>query len=42
VYHLPYAAGAKVFEMPLLGYLEFPALALDYYVLYSFVLRWKE
>ncbi len=42
VYQLPYAAGPKIFEMPLLGYLGFPALALEYYVLYSFVLRWKE
>ncbi len=42
VYQLPYMAGPKLFEMPLLGYLGFPALALDYYVLYSFVLRWEE
>ena len=42
VYQLPYGAGLKIFEMPLFGYLGFPALALDYYVLYSFVLRWKE
>ena len=42
VYQLPYSAGPKIFEMPLLGFLGFPALALDYYVLYSFVLRWKE
>lgn len=42
VYQLPCAAGPKIFEMPLLGYLGFPVLALDYYVLYSFVLRWKE
>ncbi len=41
VYQLPYAAGPRIFEMPLLGYLGFPALALEYYVLYSFVLRWK-
>jgi len=42
VYQVPYAAGPKIFEMPLLGYLGFPALALEYYVLYSFVLRWKD
>lgn len=42
VYQVPYAAGPKIFEMPLLGYLGFPALALEYYALYSFVLRWKE
>jgi len=42
VYQLPYAAGPKVFQMPLLGYVGFPVLALDYYVLYSFVLKWKE
>ena len=42
IYQLPYSAGPKIFEMPLLGFLGFPALALDYYVLYSFVLRWKE
>lgn len=42
VYQVPYAAEPKIFEMPLLGYLGFPALALEYYVLYSFVLRWKE
>ncbi len=42
VYQLPYAAGPKIFEMPLLGYLGFPALALEYYALYSFVLRWRE
>ncbi|MDY6862700.1 MAG: hypothetical protein SV062_06890 [Thermodesulfobacteriota bacterium] len=42
VYQLPYAAGPKIFEMPLLGFLGFPALALEYYAFYSFVLRWKE
>jgi hypothetical protein len=42
VYQLPYPAGPKIFEMPLLGYLGFPALALEYYVFYSFLLRWKE
>ena len=42
IYQLPYLAEPKIFEMPLFGFLGFPALALDYYVLYSFVLRWKE
>lgn len=42
VYQLPYAIGPKIFEMPLLGFLGFPALALEYYVFYSFVLQWKE
>lgn len=42
VYQLPFAAGPKIFEMPLIGYLGFPLLALDYYCFYSFVLKWKE
>ncbi|MBN3038065.1 MAG: hypothetical protein JW869_01450 [Candidatus Omnitrophica bacterium] len=42
VYKLPYPAGPKIFEMPLLGFLGFPLLALDYYVFYSYVLKWKE
>lgn len=42
VYQLPYATGPKIFEMPLLGYLGFPLLALNYYCFYSFVLRWKK
>ena len=41
VYDLPFPAGPRIFEMPLLGFLGFPALALEYYALYSFVLRWK-
>lgn len=42
VYQVPYAPEPKIFEMPLLGYLGFPLLALEYYVFYSYVLRWKE
>ncbi len=42
VYQLPYAAGPKIFEMPLVGYLGFPLLALEYYCFYSFMLRWRE
>jgi len=42
VYEVPYLAEFKIFEMPLFGFLGFPLLALDYYVFYSFVLRWKD
>lgn len=42
VYELPYLAEPKIFEMPLFGYLGFPLLTLDYYTLYSFVLKWKD
>jgi hypothetical protein len=39
VYRVPYFAEPKLFEMPLFGYLGFPLLALDYYVLYNLVLK---
>lgn len=42
VYQLAYLAEPKIFEMPLFGYLGFPLLTLDYYALYSFVLKWKD
>ena len=41
IYQLPYSAGPKIFEMPLLGYLGFPALAFEYYVFYSLFFGWK-
>jgi hypothetical protein len=41
IYQLPYCAGPKVFEMPLLGYLGFPALAFEYYVFYSLAFGWR-
>jgi hypothetical protein len=41
VYQLPFPSGPKIFEMPLLGYLGFPALALEYYAFYSITLNWK-
>lgn len=40
VYTVPIRS-IKIFEMPLLGYLGFPALALEYYALYSITLNWK-
>jgi hypothetical protein len=40
-YHIPYASSPKVFEMPLLGYLGFPLLAIEYYAFYSATLNWK-
>lgn len=42
IYCLPYSFGPKIFEMPLFGYFGFALLALDYYVLYSFVLGWRQ
>ncbi len=39
IYQIPYYLGPKIFEMPLLGYLGFPLLAMGYYAFYSFVLR---
>lgn len=41
VYQVPYAPGPKIFEMPLLGFLGFPPLALEYYAFYSLVFKWK-
>jgi hypothetical protein len=41
IYQLPYHAGPKIFEMPLLGYLGFPALAYEYYVFYSLMFGWR-
>ena len=41
IYQVPYLASPKIFEMPLFGYLGFPALALEYYALYSITLNWR-
>jgi hypothetical protein len=41
VYQVPYASNPKIFEMPLLGYLGFPALALEYYAFYNITVNWK-
>ena len=41
IYTVPYLASPKIFEMPLFGYLGFPALALEYYALYSITLNWR-
>jgi len=40
-YEIPYASSPKVFEMPLLGYLGFPLLAVEYYAFYSVTLNWR-
>ena len=42
IYQVPYLTDPKIFEMPLFGFLGFPALALEYYALYSFVLKWRK
>lgn len=39
IYRVHYFPEPKIFEMPLFGYLGFPLLALDYYVLYNLVLK---
>jgi len=36
-YSLPYGEGAKLFEMPVLGYLGFPPFALECYAMYNFL-----
>ena len=41
IYQVPYAMSPRIFEMPLLGYLGFPLLAIEYYAFYSMVLGWK-
>ncbi len=35
-YHVPYLPNVKLFEMPVLGYLGFPAFAVECYLLYRF------
>ncbi len=35
IYTIPYWGDVKLFEMPLIGYLGFPAFALECYVMYS-------
>jgi hypothetical protein len=35
VYHLPYWNFGRVFEMPVLGFIGFPAFALEVYILYE-------
>ncbi len=42
IYTVPYLSSPKIFEMSLFGYLGFPALALEYYVLYSITLNWRK
>ena len=42
VYTLPYYFGPRIFEMPLLGYLGFPLLALEYFAFYSLFLNWHQ
>ncbi|MBI4437290.1 MAG: hypothetical protein HY590_07760 [Candidatus Omnitrophica bacterium] len=38
VYHIPDPTGLKIFEMPLLGFLGFFPFAVEFYVMYRFVL----
>jgi hypothetical protein len=40
VYTVPGTADIKLFEMPLAGYLGFPAFAVECFVMYVFVRRW--
>ncbi|MCL5019672.1 MAG: hypothetical protein M1426_04245, partial [Patescibacteria group bacterium] len=35
IYLVPYPPNIKIFEMPLIGYLGFPAFALECFVMYS-------
>ena len=35
IYTVPYWGDVKIFEMPVIGYLGFPAFALECYVMYS-------
>ncbi len=41
IYQVPYAPSPKIFEMPLLGYLGFPLLAIEYYAFYSAIFNWR-
>ncbi|HEY5132174.1 MAG TPA: hypothetical protein VII85_00655 [Candidatus Krumholzibacteriaceae bacterium] len=36
-YNVPYLSGVKLFEMPVLGYLGFPAFALECWLMYRFI-----
>ncbi len=38
-YDVPILGNVKIFEMPILGYLGFPAFALEVYVMYAFILN---
>ena len=38
IYHIPDPTGLKIFEMPLLGFLGFLPFAVEFYVMYQFVL----
>jgi len=38
-YTVPFVGFLKIFEMPILGFLGFPAFALELYVMYQFFLR---
>jgi hypothetical protein len=40
VYNVPILPEIKLFEMPLLGYLGFPAFALECFTMYVFLRRW--
>ena len=40
VYTVPVPPHVKLFEMPLAGYLGFPAFAVECFVMYVFVRRW--
>ena len=40
VYTVPVPPDVKLFEMPLAGYLGFPAFAVECFVMYVFVRRW--
>jgi len=37
IYTIPFAGNLKLFEMPILGFLGFPAFALECYVMYNFI-----
>ena len=36
-YNIPYVGFLKVFEMPILGYIGYPAFALSLYAIYYFI-----
>jgi hypothetical protein len=40
VYSVPFFGGAKLFQMPALGFLGFPPFALECWVLYHLLVRW--
>jgi hypothetical protein len=40
VYNVPILPDVKIFEMPVLGYLGFPAFALECFTMYVFVRHW--